>query len=617
MLEFNTDYLKFDAISIKERIIQLLSENTTFTDQVFEDSNLTTLIDVFSHSFEVLMYYLNNAASESMFPDAKMYENINRIVKLLGYNPSGSIAAKTTVTFKTKGKLFNELIRYLPKYTYVDTGLVDNTGNAVYYSTVNTIDIEQEIPETAETKVTMVNGRWNVYDKTFVATGEVLETFTLSLIDINNLDKPRFIAHPYIDVYVKRYNAENEEYQYIEYRGISDGTLFGRGTSLFGPDDNVFELRLNENKVYTLKFGDGIHGSKLQKHDELYIVYLESNGPDGKIGANIINGENTLDYGVNGLEKSFVQELLGIESEDIIPQDKLDDGTLYAENIKASTTPMAIESVDSIKKNSPNWFRAGGRLVTARDYRNYINKTYKNDLYDCWVMNNWEYMASFHKWLYDHNKLSTDIRTLYYKYADSCDFNNVYIWTKFKHDVDFDYILDDINDKKTLTAEPVIINAINTFFVPAFKNNNYDIDEFDPDVENWIEILRDKNSIVPVEKIKKVVIDTIKNYFDPSKFILGQIINISELNTKIMSVDGVSKVRTVFVPKGHSTGSSEYFNGLRFAYWTKEILNGSDLTISSGNVELEKFQFPTLLDVDLEKRVKVVFDTSGQPSIEF
>jgi hypothetical protein len=73
----------------------------------------------------------------------------------------------------------------------------------------------------------------------------------------------------------------------------------------------------------------------------------------------------------------------------------------------------------------------------------------------------------------------------------------------------------------------------------------------------------------------------------------------------------------VFVPKGHSTGNSEYFNGLRFAYWTKEILNGSDLTISSGNVELEKFQFPTLLDVDLEKRVKVVFDTSGQPSIEF
>jgi hypothetical protein len=43
--------------------------------------------------YQVLVYQLNNAAAESMFSDTQIYENISRLVKLIGYNPKGFIPA--------------------------------------------------------------------------------------------------------------------------------------------------------------------------------------------------------------------------------------------------------------------------------------------------------------------------------------------------------------------------------------------------------------------------------------------------------------------------------------------------------------------------------------------
>lgn len=62
-----TDFLKFNAYSIKDLIIRKLSEDSRFTDQVYEGSNLQVLIDLFAYMYQCMMYQLNNAASESMW----------------------------------------------------------------------------------------------------------------------------------------------------------------------------------------------------------------------------------------------------------------------------------------------------------------------------------------------------------------------------------------------------------------------------------------------------------------------------------------------------------------------------------------------------------------------
>lgn len=69
MAKDKTDYLKFSAYSIKDLITRKLSENSKFTDQIYEDSNLAILIDLVSYMYQCLIYCLNNAASESMFDD--------------------------------------------------------------------------------------------------------------------------------------------------------------------------------------------------------------------------------------------------------------------------------------------------------------------------------------------------------------------------------------------------------------------------------------------------------------------------------------------------------------------------------------------------------------------
>lgn len=63
---------------------------------MYEGSNLAVLIDLCAYLFQCMTFALNNAASESMFSDTQIYENINRLVKLIGYNPKGFIPSAAT-----------------------------------------------------------------------------------------------------------------------------------------------------------------------------------------------------------------------------------------------------------------------------------------------------------------------------------------------------------------------------------------------------------------------------------------------------------------------------------------------------------------------------------------
>lgn len=69
MADKNTDFLRFNAYSIKDLITRKLSENSKFTDQIYEGSNLAILIDIVSYMYQCLILNLNNCASESMFAD--------------------------------------------------------------------------------------------------------------------------------------------------------------------------------------------------------------------------------------------------------------------------------------------------------------------------------------------------------------------------------------------------------------------------------------------------------------------------------------------------------------------------------------------------------------------
>lgn len=59
-------YTAFDATSMKQLMINRLKESNLFTDVDFEGSNISGLVDVIAYTYHVLLFYLNQTASETL-----------------------------------------------------------------------------------------------------------------------------------------------------------------------------------------------------------------------------------------------------------------------------------------------------------------------------------------------------------------------------------------------------------------------------------------------------------------------------------------------------------------------------------------------------------------------
>lgn len=635
MPKYNDKFLKFDAFSIKLAIIEKLSEESDFTDHLFEGSNLTAIIDVFSHMYEVMTYYINHGSSEAMFTDSKLYENMNRIVKMIGYNPLGFINPKCTVTYYNKPgitQIFEDDIyqKDISRYTSIDTGQTDTRGKPIHYSFVDRVTLNNDNnPQSMVNNLDLINGKWKTYSTTFLAQGIPFEEFTLDqlILDITNKDV-NYVSHPFVNIFVKRVDILGNA-KYIEFSPISDGVVFGNRDGISGPESQFFELRINEDKFYTIRFGDGINGKKLKKNDEIFVVYLEGNGPDGEIAINTINAPGKLKWGIQGIDETTFLKMINVNCPLVLVTPEESNKIIF-QNIVASTKFKNLETVDEIRQTAPNWFKGSGRLVTLKDYETYIRRTQAADITSVRVMNNWYYAASFYKWLYKYDELTSRIRAFGYYFADSCDFNNVYIWAKFKYDnINVAHILDSMQDIKTLTAEPIIQKAIESYFFPSlnfnesedlpigYNNNRYDFKDWDPNIENWIEIKQDKNAYISAEKIKAQVVNSITSFFDNEINSMGMKVDISELYGILMKIPGVSEIKTAFRVHESLPSSTVYFNGLSFAKWTMSIIEGKDLEMTRGVTQLEEFQFPILHKLNLAKRIKIVSESLGQATVEY
>ena len=121
----NADYLKYDASSIVEYLRRRLLESGVYTDQIYPASDLKLLIDLFAWTFEVLQYILNNTASDVLFGDSELYENMNRLTKLLSYSPKSY--RTSTCEFAINGNFSSDVngSYTIPKYARIETDLSD------------------------------------------------------------------------------------------------------------------------------------------------------------------------------------------------------------------------------------------------------------------------------------------------------------------------------------------------------------------------------------------------------------------------------------------------------------------------------------------------------------
>ena len=584
----NTDnYAAFDALSLKSLIIKRLNSNTVFTDQNFEGSNISAVIDIIAYAYNVLLFYLNQTAAESTFSTATVYENINKIVKLLGYNPVG---------FQTSILPFKAYANYqlaagtytVPRYTYF-------TINGSVYSFNNDLTFTKSTSGTEYLSVfsdqnLLYQGSYTEYP-TYVAIGEPLESIVMVIVDSNNNNI--IIDHFNIDVYVKDNTVQTPKWAKWE----STQSLF-----LERSNAQKYEIRLNEDGRYEVKFGNNVNGKQLNAGDEVAIYYINSTGTPGQVGPNTLNGNTPFIY--NPIRFSQIKNDTTPANLRLLEQRDLNQ--LSFENPDPSTKFITAESVANIKANATNTFKSQYRLVTTEDFQNYILKNYSNILASVKVVNNWDYLSQHIKYFYDLgvSKPSLESRVLFnqVKFADSCNFNNIYVYSvpklekitslstraNYINTAQKNLIINNVNRTKLATAEIVFNDPIYVQFDLGLRLAN---EELTPALADncYLQITREITSKRNPETIRKQVASIIINYFATTKDNLGKLISLTDLSNEINAIEGIVDVKTIRID-GTVTRTTPGINFLAF----NPVYPYADISIISQDTQLPFFKFPYL-----------------------
>lgn len=590
LLEYNLPtnaYATFDAVTLKELIKNRLTQTSLFTDQNYEGSNLAALADIFAFAYHILLFYYNQTAAESLFDQAELYENMNKIVRSIGYKPSGP--RTSALSFDARATADLSIGSYtIKRYSYIII-------NGIVFSFPDDISFDktesgEEVLATLSDNTLLYQGSYSQYPD-YTAIGEDYETVILA--NESNDAGTEFIDYDHIDVYV--YNLKSDTWK--QWREVD--TLYLQRSS-----DEVYEKRTNEAGRYEIKFGNNINGKKLNAGDIVSIFYLLSNG--SVIGANTIQSGSNINVYNNARFRDLGSVLYSENNSSFISANN--SSFIQLTNSNGSTAVSDYENVDSIKQNAPALFSAQSRAVTINDYKAFINSKFNNVIQSAEVMNNSSYLSEYMKYYLDINETSPNenigILTSRVIFADACDFNNVYIIAVPKIGPiqsettpipipasQKQYIKAGLDEVRMVNSEIVVVDPVYIAF---------DLGVEIADDSRSLELIResttlsikvDSTSRIARSKVRNSVYNIINNYFLPKNNVLGQQINFSNIVRDILSVETVVDVNTVL------TINNQIYTtpGISMVYWNP-LYDQADVNITNQNIKLPIFKFPFLYE---------------------
>ena len=593
-------YVAFDAISLKDLIIERLNENKVFTDQNYEGSNLSSLIDIISYSYHTLIYYLNKNSAESTFSQAEIYENINQIVKSIDYNPTGPQTANLNFQAEASNNL--DIGTYtIPRYSYF-------TFSGTSYSFSEDISFTKslapaEILTDLQNNNLLYNGLFIEYPL-LAAIGENYETIALA----PSTDDATFIIDNHnIYVYIKEAVPNST---WVEWT---------KTTSLYLETGSAkkFSIRFNENERYELKFGNNITGKKLNAGDQVAIYFLQSNGVDGQVSKSTLNNQ-PLYFFTTTLFNQIKNDVIS-SSTNLL--NSAEAANLTFSNKNTSTNFKQRESVSEIKVNAPNLFNSQYRLVTIDDYTNYISKNFGSWVQSIKCVNNFDYTSIYLKYFYDLglDRPNDNSRVLFNQvnFADSCDFNNIYSFTvpNKKLDTSLDQrtnylstsqknaIVNLLSEVKSATTEIVISDPvyIELNFGASYTNTDFSIiSEAGDDSYLYVEV--EQNSRRDLQAVRNDVASVFTTYFNTDNLSLGQLISLKDLQQAVLDIDGVSSFSTRREYKGVVIIDSN----LSLAVYNP-VYETVDYDFTRQDINLEFYKFAYFKDLPtIQNRIQVI-----------
>lgn len=586
-------YAAFDALSLKDLIVDRLSEQNVFTDQVFEGSNMSSIIDIIAYSYHVLLFYLNRTSSESLFSESEVYENINRIVKLLNYKPIGFQTAN--LNFKASGSASLAIGTYtIPRYTFVNAGGISYSLNKDVSFSKNSSGVE--VITSIGNENLLYQGKFEQYP-IYTSAGEEFEEIVMSAGDKN-------IDYFNIDVYVKSV----ETGRWVQYK---------EATSLFlhGPSDNVFEKRFNENEKLEIKFGNNTTGRQLQNGDRVAIYYLISDGDAGALGPNSIDEFPLTLY----TPSQFLSIREDIRPSNLTYMTFTDLQKISVSNETESAFANPKETVKEIKKKAPVYFAGQNKLVTANDFDVFVERHFSNIISSVKTVNNETYLNGHLKYLHDDlglTKPNIESRVLYNQinFATSTNFNNIYIYAVPKINVKSstnvavnflttaqkNTITTDIETNKMMSMNPVIIDPVYVAVDFGVANAAETVTTSIKDTTK-LYIVQSAQTTTNKDSIKDQAAAILKKNFNIVNNSLGQLIDLSSITTELLSIDGVEGLYTQ-----RTDNTSIKVDGLSVLVWNP-VYSTKDVQITGQNLQLPYFKYPYLFNEStILSRIEVV-----------
>ena len=579
-------YAAFDAKSLKELIQTRLNQGGVYTDQTFEGSNMSSIIDVIAYSYDLLLFYLNQTSAESMFSDTSIYENMNRIVKLIDYKPKGYQTSLLSFNLNAWGLL--PVDNYtIKRYSYIVAG-------SVYYSFTN----DSTFNKTVEGTQSLVNfssenvlreGQYSEHPE-LIALGEDFENVILAVKSVDDNIEIK-IDSGSIDIYVQDVNSKK----------ISE---FKETSSIFleSSDSNVYEKRLNENGLYEFKFGNGIFGKKLNEGDSIFIYYIQSSGEAGVISPGVLDG-NSLNV-FNTPRFSTISRDIYNNTFNFLTTQQIQ--YLTFSNTLKSTIPVEKEDIDSIRNNASKNFQLQNRIITLKDYSNFLDSNFSQILKSFSVVNNDDYIDKYLNYFLNIglNKPNDDSRVLFNQinFNSINQSNNIYLFlvSKFNNVDENDNlnyvstsqktsIINSFKEQQQANINIVPVDPVYTAFGIGLRSSDDEVLNQEINLNSFLVLKRNPLSNISTEALKQRVNNIFINYFDSLN--LNSLVSLKEISNQIFNIEGVEEIKTRRLINNNVLNEVDGINLLFY----NPIYPENDIQVISSDLQLPFFKYPYLI----------------------
>jgi len=304
------DYDNRDFESVRDDVL----ERVVFFTPEWTDLNPNdfgvVLTELFAGMADILHYYVDSQANECYLPSVKTRRAARFIAEPLGSQFKSAVPAKVDLTFTLAAIEVSDVT--IPAGTRVSTSGI---GTIVQFET----DVVNVIP-----------------------AGELVSSLVPATEGDTQSEGLGTSDGSAFQVYESALNSVIDDSWEVE---VGGAVIWTSVPSLitFGPEDEVYQVRRDEDDIITIEFGDGINGKIPQTGDDIDLTARVGGGRDGNVSSDTI------------------QTVV-----DVLPV------TVTVNNDVAASGGEERESLEDFKTRVPLEFRSLERAVTLEDWEGLI-----------------------------------------------------------------------------------------------------------------------------------------------------------------------------------------------------------------------------------------------------